>query len=171
VSSLPPGGTVLDVGCGAGTKSLYLQGKGLHVVGIDFSEKMIEIAQRENPTIDFRVIDLADVHLIPEIFDGVFMQAVLLHVPKKDAADRIRDLATKVKSGGYFYVAVKEIKEEGVEEEIKTEDDYGYPYNRFFSYYSMDELRSYFQNAGMRIVQESATPSGRTNWLQIIAQK
>ena len=37
---------VLDVGCGSGSHSLYLQDKGLNVKSIDISEGAIEVAQQ-----------------------------------------------------------------------------------------------------------------------------
>lgn len=41
-------GKVLDIGCGAGSHALYLQEKGLDVMGIDISEKAIEACQLRN---------------------------------------------------------------------------------------------------------------------------
>ena len=38
-------GKVLDVGCGSGSHSLYLQNKGLHVKAIDISKGAIEVAK------------------------------------------------------------------------------------------------------------------------------
>lgn len=39
-------GKILDVGCGAGAHSLYLQSKNLEVTSIDISEKAIEVCQK-----------------------------------------------------------------------------------------------------------------------------
>jgi len=38
-------GKVLDVGCGAGSHSLYLQEKGLYVKAIDISEGAVDVAK------------------------------------------------------------------------------------------------------------------------------
>src|SRR5687768_4463205 len=38
-------GPVLDIGCGAGRHSLYLQGKGLRVIGIDNSPGAIRVSK------------------------------------------------------------------------------------------------------------------------------
>ena len=43
VSSIPAKGTVLDVGSGPGRDGLILQGKGLEVVCLDASVKMVEM--------------------------------------------------------------------------------------------------------------------------------
>ncbi len=83
---------ILDVGCGAGTKSKYLTDKGLKVVGIDFSDKMIEIAKKQVPSATFLTLDLREVETLEQMFDAIFMQAVLLHIPKNEAEKVIRKI-------------------------------------------------------------------------------
>lgn len=170
LSFLKAGDAVLDVGCGAGTKSKYLIGKGFKVAGIDFSEQMIEIAKRNVPQGRFFVMDLTDMGGLQEKFDGILAQAVLLHVPKKKIALALEQLRGKLKPGGYLYVAVKEIKPGSPEEATVTENDYGYPYSRFFSYFTSAEMRKYLEDTGMKVVHESIITSGKTNWIQIVAQ-
>lgn len=175
ISYLKDSASVLDVGCGGGTKSKYLASKGLKVLGIDFSENMINIASREVPDAKFLVKDINDIDSLDESFDGIFMQAILLHIPKKDVGEVLHKAVTKLNPGGYLYIAVKEKMEGGVDEEVKQEDDYGYAYERFFSYFSIDELRQHLQNVGLEVVHEDVKPPSRTqrksNWLQIIGKK
>lgn len=171
ISLLKPMDKVLDVGCGGGTKSKYLIKKGLQVVGIDNSERMIEIARREVPNTEFFVMDMSDMSKLKEEFDGVFVQAVLLHTPKKNVKKVFQGLFNKLKQNGYLYIAVKEKRQDGSEEEIKTEEDYGYKYKRLFSYFTVDEIKNYLSDLQMEISYESKTPSKSTNWIQIIAKK
>ena len=168
---LAPKASILDVGCGAGIKTKYLSDKGFGLLGIDFSENFIEIARRENPRLSFKVLDMRQTASLREDFDAIFMQASLLHIPKADAEEVLRNIVTCLKDGGYLYIAVKEQRENGPSEEIKIEDDYGYSYERFFSYYNREELHGYIATLGLKICYDTVTSSGRANWLQIIAQK
>ena len=168
---LKVGDTVLDVGCGGGTKSRYLTNKRFKVFGIDFSENMIEIAKREVPEAEFAVMDMKDLSRLNRAFDGVFAQASLLHIPKKEVHSVFREFLSHLKSNGYLYVAVKEKNEGQRDEEIKKESDYGYKYERFFSFYTIDELKQYFLDAGLAIVYEDVVPSGKTQWISVIGRK
>lgn len=170
LSMLPQGGTVLDVGCGSGSKTKYISERGCTVTGIDFSEKLLEIAREEAPMAKFALLPMENLEQLNEKFDGVFVQASLLHIPKNEAADVVKKMAEHLNPGGHLYIAVKEVKEGKPDEEIKTEDDYGYPYERFFSYFRKSELESYMAQAGLKVVWKEAKPTGRTTWLQIIGE-
>ncbi len=171
ISFLKPAALVLDVGCGAGIKSNYFIRKGIRVIGIDFSEKMIEIANREVSGGTFLVCDLGEVNTLNYQFDGIFLQAVLLHVSKAEAMDKLAVLTEKLNQGGYLYIAVKEKKIGEADEEIKVENDYGYSYSRFFSYYTIEEIESYMGKLGLEILYSDIKHSGKTNWIQVIAKK
>lgn len=171
ISLLKPGALVLDAGCGAGTKSKYLTAKGVDVIGIDFSEKMIEIAKREVPGVKFEVLGLKNAGRLKKKFDGIFAQASLLHIPKKEVQGIMKKLSGLLEPGGYFYVAVKEIKPGRKEEEIVREKEYGHEYERFFSYYTLPEIKKYFENLKMKVVYEDVATAGKSRWIQVIAQK
>jgi 2-polyprenyl-3-methyl-5-hydroxy-6-metoxy-1,4-benzoquinol methylase len=170
VSFLKPGAEVLDVGCGGGFKSKYLIGKGLKVVGIDFSENIIKIAKREVPKAEFFVMDMRDLKDLHQ-FDGIFAQASLLHIPKKEITDVLSGLVAKLKIGGYIYVAVKGTQPGKPDEGILEENDLGYSYQRFFSYFTMAELKEHFKNLNLSIVYSETKKFGKTDWLQIIGKK
>ena len=171
ISLLKPRASVLDVGCGGGLGSKYLLEKGMAVTGIDFSEKMIEIATREVSGGKFLLMDVHDLSPLTEEFDGLYVKAVLLHIPKKDVPGVIRSLLGKLKIGGLLYVAVKEAVPGQQEEEIKIENDFGYEYQRFFSFFFLPEMEKYFTDAGLKVCYKNVTPAGRTRWIEIIGQK
>jgi len=173
IQALPAGARVLDVGCGSGVKSKYFIERGFKVAGIDISDKLLEIAKREVPEGDFKEFSMVDLDGMPETFDGVFAQASLLHIPKKEAGDVVKKMAERLVFGGVLYLAVKESHADKPEEEMVKENDYGYDYERFFSYFTLDELEQYLTNAGLSVVLKLRNPhsSGKTVWLQIIGKK
>ncbi len=173
IQKISSGACVLDVGCGSGVKATYLMEHGCKVVGIDISDTLLEMARREVPEGDFRELSMTDLDTMEEMFDGVFAQASLLHIPKKDAGDVVKKMAGRLVPGGFLYIAVKEVREGKPDEEVKKEYDYGYEYERFFSYFTMIELERYLTDAGLEIVStlRNQHPSGKTVWLQIIGRK
>jgi SAM-dependent methyltransferase len=172
VQKLKSGAHVLDVGCGSGVKSKYLAVHGLHVVGIDISDGLLAIARREVPEAEFRELSMMNLDSLSETFDGIFAQASLLHIPKKEAGGVVKKMADRLVPGGFLYIAVKESREDRPEEEIVKENDYGYAYERFFSYFSIPELEHYLTDAGLEVVSKlrNPSPSGKTVWLQIIGK-
>ncbi len=73
---------VLDAGCGTGYLSKQLRDRGALVTGIDFSERMIEIARAHYPDIDFRVDSCSELRAIAdERFDIVIANYVLMDTP------------------------------------------------------------------------------------------
>ena len=171
IRMLKLGSTILDVGCGAGVKAKYLQNHGLSVTGIDFSEKFIEIAHREVPGAQFQILDMRNVAELGKLFDCVFAQACLLHIPKKETGEVIRKFVEVLNPGGYLYIAVKGIPADGKEEKVLEENDYGYSYSRFFSFYTMEEIVNHVEAAGLKLIFQNDELNGKTRWLQVIAQK
>jgi len=65
-------GRVLDVGCGAGRHSLYLQKKGFDVLGIDNSPLTIKVCKLRGLK-KAKVMSIEDVNFKPNSFDTIIM--------------------------------------------------------------------------------------------------
>lgn len=168
---LAPGSTVLDMGCGAGDKTDYLHQQGLDTQGMDFSQSMVDLASKTFPHLKFSIQDLYRAGEITTRFNGIFLQAVLLHVPKVKVPGVLAQLQTLLKSAGLIYVAVKE-RQPGQPEEVTLDEEYnGVKCQRFFSNFTMQELQELMASAGMPAVWQNRVPGNTTHWLQIIGKK
>jgi SAM-dependent methyltransferase len=166
-SLLPPGARVLDAGCGSGQKARFFQDRGFRVLGVDFSEKLLDIARQTATASDFRLLDLRDIRTLHEQFEGVFAQASLLHIPKAETFSVIEGMVSRLVPRGLLYIAVKAQRAGHPEEEMVIENDYGYDYERFFSYYTMDEMRGHVERLGLSLVHGEVSQ----DWMQLIARK
>lgn len=166
----PKGSLILDAGCGPGNKARELMDVGMRVHGFDFSEEMVRLARQAVPEGTFNVGDLREVAVDSE-YDGILALASLLHISKAEVGAVVGRLWEHLKPSGYFFVAVKEQKEGGPAEEVVARDDYGYPIERFFSFFTMEELKKYFTDLGGEVVMQERFPIGRTVWLNVIIKK
>ncbi len=100
LKDLPPGATVLDVGCGNGTLTAKLAKRGWHVYGTDFSPTGIEYAQKTFPEITFFLADAQKSGSLQDYgpFDAVLSAEVIEHV--YDPRGLARTLFDQVKPGG-----------------------------------------------------------------------
>jgi ubiquinone/menaquinone biosynthesis C-methylase UbiE len=91
--------TVLDAGCGTGYLSKKLFDHGARVTGVDFSERMIAIAQTTYPQIDFCVDSCAELRTLnDEHFDLVIANYVLMDIP--DLQGTVTSFSRVLKTGG-----------------------------------------------------------------------
>ena len=100
-TGLKAGGSALDVACGSGKLTAQLAriaGPKGHVVGLDFSTQMLEVAQHEHPALEFREGDA--LHLP---FDDATFDASTIAFGLRNLADPVRGLREMlrvVKPGG-----------------------------------------------------------------------
>ena len=114
-SRLPPGGLILDFGCGAGRDTKCFLEKGFQVEAIDGSERLCEIAS-EFTGIPVRRMLFSELDEI-EKYDGIWACASILHLPKDELKDTIGKMIRAVRTGGYIYISFKHGDFEGLRNE------------------------------------------------------
>ncbi|HET7491039.1 MAG TPA: class I SAM-dependent methyltransferase [Bradyrhizobium sp.] len=132
---LPPGGSILELGCGSGHHSAEMLARGFTVRVTDGSSEMAEIASRRlNHPVEAMLFDELDEH---EAFDGVWASACLLHAPRNELAGILTRIHRALKADGVFYASYKIGEGEG-------RDSLG----RYYNYPSPAWLQATYAAAG-----------------------
>jgi demethylmenaquinone methyltransferase / 2-methoxy-6-polyprenyl-1,4-benzoquinol methylase len=98
LAQVGPGSKALDVATGTGDLAIALRDRGADVIGADFAEKMLEIARRKAPEIDFRAGNALALEFEDNEFDAA---TVGFGARNFDDLDRgIAEMARVVKPGG-----------------------------------------------------------------------
>jgi len=100
----PPGGLLLDVGCGEGRLPRDLKARGYEVIGIDASPTLIAHATEADPGGDYRVADGAAVPL-PDASVAIVTAFMTLH-DIDDADGAVSEIARVLAPAGRACVAV-----------------------------------------------------------------
>ena len=102
---LPPGGKILDAGCGSGRDSLYFINQGFQVIAIDASPALASLSSKliGQPV---AVLRFQDMNFEKE-FDGIWSCASLLHVPRSEMNDVLSRLTRALKPKGVLYASFK----------------------------------------------------------------
>ncbi|MDR0819430.1 MAG: class I SAM-dependent methyltransferase [Oscillospiraceae bacterium] len=95
------GKIVLDLGCGYGKNCAEFYRRGAKsVVGVDISEKMLEVAKSENHGIRFERLDMNDLSALKGKFDVIFSSLAAHYI--EDFDKFAEAVSGSLNSGGYF---------------------------------------------------------------------
>ena len=153
---------IMDLGCGAGSASLYFTQQGYQVLAVDGCSELCDYTRQrvgcEARVMRFEELDYTDA------FDGIWACASLLHV-RKDALPRvIRLIRRALKKDGVFYASFKY---------GETERDKN---GRVFSDFTEDSLRALLDEAGgfkdITLWTTNDARPGRTDerWINVLCR-
>lgn len=101
------GDMVLDLGCGNGRFFEFIKDSGAEYIGLDSSEKLIEIAKIKYSQAKFQTADALNLPFPDNYFDKVYSIAVLHHIPSKELRIQFLEEVKRVlKPGGLFIATV-----------------------------------------------------------------
>ena len=96
---------ILDAGCGTGVLSRMLDERGAEVVGVDISEKLIEVAKNRsslNKNIEYFAGDMKEQSF--GNFDYIIAMDSLIHYSTEDVISSIADFSTRANNSVLFTV-------------------------------------------------------------------
>lgn len=145
IGHLPPGASVLDLGCGAGVATAQLCRAGFRVTALDASAELLNVARRLAP--EARFIH-AGFEALAEAgaCEAVWANFALLHAPRAEMPGHLAAIAQILPPGGLLHLSM--LVGDG---EIRDSLD------RAYSYVLPDELRRMTTAAGFT---ERATDTG-----------
>ena len=159
VSKLGEKKLVIELGCGPATDGKFLSQSGEIVLSTDYSETMLAIAEELNPFGYYAKMDMQNLYLPDNLFDGFWATACILHLEEPDKA--LKEIVRVTKNGGVGFITVKE----GDGEQIDPRTGY------FFRYYQHPEFIRKLQRVGLDTFQSARRPgSPEHDWLTYLVR-
>jgi SAM-dependent methyltransferase len=153
---------VLEIGCGNGRDAVEIIKYTGNYLGVDISEKLIELAKQKVPTANFQVADIED-FVFPNGLDIVFSFASLIHTPKEVLAIILKRLQTALNKNGIMRLSIKYAE---TYREITKEDEFGIRTYYLYSQEDIEEMASDF-----KFIKNKLNNLRGQKWLEIILQK
>jgi len=184
-----PGDKVLDLGCGNGRFFEFLKDKDIDYIGVDFSEKLIEIAKEKYPKIKFQVADALNLPSPNNYFDKIYSIAVLHHIPSERFRIQFFEEVRRIlKPNGFLILTVWKpeskknlnvflkgtaLKLTGKLEKGDVFRSWGKDAERYFHYFSEKELTDLAERTKFKIIKQGVITNERGNRknIYLIVQK
>jgi SAM-dependent methyltransferase len=160
---LPAGGRVVDLGCGAGIPATReLTGRGLQVLGVDFSAVQLHRARVLVPAARLVQADIAELGLRPASADAVVAFYALIHVPLADQQALFPRIRGWLRPGGYLLAIV------GADRWTGTEDYLGA--SMFWDHADTSTYLRWLEAAGLEPVWDRFIPEGGAGHSLVLAR-
>jgi len=164
IKTIPQNGRCLDLGCGAGRDVAWFEELGLSIFGADISIGMLAEA-RKITSRPLAQMDMLHLGFADKSFAGIWCNAALLHIPKADAPQALKEIRHILWDNGVLDLAVQLGDGEGFEDN---------PYQtgqgeRFYSRYQEAEMQQMLTASGFIILEMEKITSKR-KWLRFVAR-
>jgi SAM-dependent methyltransferase len=155
--------TLLDLGCGPGRDLKAFSAMGHRAIGVDGSAEFVRMA-RTFSGCDVWQQDFAHLDLPPQMFDGVFANAVLFHVPSRILPQVLASLFACLKPGGVLFSS-----------NPRGQNQEGWNGERYGSYYDYATWERFVTAAGFVALHHYYRPPGlprnQQPWLASVWRK
>jgi len=147
--SIGKGARACDVGCGpCAHVTRFLADAGLDIIGIDISPACINLARREQSSIEFRLMDAAALEFPTSSFDGLIAYYLLHYLPLRSWPQVLSGFARVLRPGGRLLVVQKIGRGEAW-----IPDPMGSDAETFWAATQQAELEEIVVSAGFRLLE------------------
>ena len=163
LEKLNPDAYIIDFGCGAGRDTKYFLSRGYQVDAVDGSEQLCRIAS-EYTGIKVRQMLFQELDE-KEKYDGIWACASILHLPKKQLREVLKNMYAALKSKGWIYISFKYGEFEGERN------------GRYFTDFTTDTFKDFIHDMhGLKIEEQWITGDvrpgrGEEKWMNLLLQK
>lgn len=136
---------ILDIGCGPGNITRYLLSKrpDFEILGIDLAKNMIALAEKNNPTATFKVMDSRHISALTSQYDAMVCGFCLPYLSSSDTQQLIHNMGELVRKGGMVYISFVEGAPESSEYQTGSSGD-----QVFFYYHELEFVTRQLANRG-----------------------
>lgn len=155
--------TLLDFGCGPGRDLLAFTQLGHRAIGLEGAEQFVTMA-REYSGCEIWQQDFLALDLPAEMFDGIFANATLFHVPTSELQRVLLELRAALRSGGVLFCS-----------NPRGRNEEGWNRGRYGAYHDWPTWRCYLIDAGFLELEHYYRPAGlpreQQPWLASVWRK
>ncbi len=155
--------TILDFGCGPGRDVKNFSELGHRAIGLDGAAAFVEMA-RAHSGCEVWHQDFLKLDLPPAFFDGIFANASLFHVPRRDLPRVLRELYAALKVQGVLFAS-----------NPRGDNEEGWNGGRYGAYHDLEAWRGYMTDAGFVELAHYYRPEGlpreKQPWLASVWRK
>ncbi len=144
-----PNAKILEIGCGPGniTKYLLSQRPDFDIFGIDIAPNMIQLAQINNPSAQFAVMDSRQIDKIDKKYDGIIVGFCLPYLSSAECEVLISQAYRLLNEKGTLYLSFVEGNPN------QSEFKVGSGGRVFFHYHDLDNLNHLLAQAKFKGVK------------------
>lgn len=164
-SLLASNSTILDIGCGAGVPvDKYFLDRGHKIIGLDISEKQIELATKNLPDGEFKVEDMSELKEKEYSVDAVVSFYAIFHTPRETHGEILKKISSFLKINGLLLITMGSSDWEG-----KGDNFFGGEMS--WSHFGKEKNRQLVEEAGFEILLDEIDTSGGEKHQVILAKK
>lgn len=158
-----PNAPTLDLGCGTGRDTIWLNENNYQASGCDFSDELLKIAKSKKSEINFFHESLPSLKNIKDnSYDNIFSSAVLQHIPRSDLIEAIRNILRIAKPGARILLSFR-----GTTHSDNREDE------KLYENYQVGQIASILEGYSAHVIFEETTKDKVRNldWNTIVCEK